>query len=249
MSPKRFIVSAQCLFLLGFTFLVAGCNLTALTKQPATNATERQQLAATFSEHLSREELVVLNNNLTTVLDEQSDNKGKLLQFNQAVLTIIPTNTQWKASELKRHVPRVINTDLPLLLDGQYYHISKTINVRAHPKPNAPKINLIRPGDTVVALAEHMDSPWLLIENQGVVMGYVYKPLLGKPNVDPPLLDANVPAALTVLANTQNEEKQVLLMYPCRDISYAIQSSWINKSGEFTACQSRSGMWFVEHRN
>lgn len=59
--------------------------------------------------------------------------------------------------------------------DGDVYRAKTTINVRAAPTTSAARVGQLRAGENFEALARVRNSPWILVGEGGVGVGYVHE--------------------------------------------------------------------------
>lgn len=188
---------------------------------------------------------------------EQSLATGDLYEmsraFEQAMAAPVGTSTNWQdrrsmsggtvtagesyltnvdfARGRRLIAPVGLYTNDPLEPDQGDYEVKSNTNVRLGPNTNAPIANTLTEGTVLESAGRVRGGEWLLMARGGVVIGYMYGPLLERRDGGDLLLAGGTARTPTY----------------CRDYSQSLRlrgGSYDEWTG--TACRDASGRWVVE---
>ncbi|ELE7132473.1 SH3 domain-containing protein [Vibrio harveyi] len=154
---------------------------------------------------------------------------------------------QWKEAEVSRPMVEGVDTSNTLEFMDVSYRSKTTLNLRAKPSLKGEKLGELTKGEVFNALAKVEGEPWLLVEQKGVIRGYVHKDyarsnvvnrdiLSIKPN---PLLKHNVEPS-------EQGKNELFGSYTCRDLSYELTKDGHMTTGSLRACRKQRKIWYID---
>lgn len=247
-------LTLSCIALLGCQSTSAGSERrvsSVSSAQLSENAEVlKQQLELTLSSQQSEAFLAALtqlleSNNIEAVGGEQREGEP---------------SSQWKIqSSTLEFKTFLVRTDImqEILVDGEMelldlpYRATTTVNLRAGPSAKSNKVGQLQTGDVFIALAKVPEQPWLLVERQGAIEGYVHQAYV-QSRIEPRnILSVKPNTALSLKANSNNDQSSSLLSgrYQCRDVDYQLMGVNESRTGSLLACRKDKDIWYIQSIN
>nr|WP_321459068.1 SH3 domain-containing protein [uncultured Vibrio sp.] len=252
-KAKPFGCSALALTLIS----LSGCQLFQLqTSQnvPLLVANDHAQVVAMIRDqmdmYLSYEGREYFLNQILVALESDSRDKFKGKDpETYAWWKIRVQPNQWHQAEGIRPMEEGIEVSHDLEFMDVPYRSKSTLYLRSKPSPDGEELSKITKGEVFNVVAKVADLPWYLVEQRGVIKGYVHKDytrsnvgerdiLSTPPN---PLLDS---PKLT----DPNYEYYYLLQgsYTCRVLSYELSKGGEFATGSLRACRKQRKVWYID---
>ncbi|WP_237324106.1 SH3 domain-containing protein [Vibrio penaeicida] len=241
--------------------LMSGCQL--LSSQSKIEKVSREvkqshaQNVAEISDHLdlylsqtSRERFL---KQVTSALESPSETPfvGKD-KHTYASWTIKAKEQDWQAIEVKRPTEIGVVTDADLVFMDIPYRSNTKLNLRGEPGTHGEKLGVLSKGEVFNSMAQVLEEPWYLVEQKGVIRGYVHKDYVTT-NVRSRSIIATQPNPLLYpYHDKQSEHKTdvpiegVLGIYICRNLNYEIRKNEDVLEGSFKACRKQKNVWYIE---
>ncbi|ANQ20504.1 hypothetical protein BA893_01965 [Vibrio natriegens] len=129
------------------------------------------------------------------------------------------------------------------------YRSKSTLHLRSKPSSDGEELSSVSKGEVFNVVAKVSDLPWYLVEQRGVIKGYLHQDY-ARSNVGERDLLSTPPNPLLASAKVadDNFEYRYELQgsYTCRVLSYEL-----SKNGEFTtgalrACRKKRKVWYID---
>ncbi len=129
------------------------------------------------------------------------------------------------------------------------YRSKTTIQVRSKPSLGGEALSSISKGEIVNVLAITADLPWFLVEQKGVIKGYIEKDYV-RSNVGERDILATPPNPLLSTSATLNEQYEnsydLVGRYTCRMLSYELSKDGEFTTGSLRACRKQRKIWYID---
>ncbi|MCG0013063.1 SH3 domain-containing protein [Vibrio parahaemolyticus] len=156
---------------------------------------------------------------------------------------------EWQQAEIVRPVEEGVDTSNKLEFMDVSYRSKTGLNLRSKPSVESTKLGQLEKGEVFNALARVEGEPWILVEQKGVIKGYVHQDyvrsnvvnrdiLSTQPN---PLLDAQ--QATHSVSSVRHE---LLGSYTCRALSYELTKGGDVTTGSLRACRKKRKVWYID---
>lgn len=252
-KAKQFGCSALALTLIS----LSGCQLIqSQTSQsvPLVVANDHAQVVAVIRDqmdmYLSYEGREYFLNQMLVALESDNRNKFKGKDpETYAWWKIRVQPNQWHQAERILPMEEGIEIYHDLEFMGVPYRSKSTLHLRSKPGPEGNELSQITKGEVFNVVAKVADLPWYLVEQRGVIKGYLHKDY-ARSNVGERDILSTPPNPLLVSPNftDPNDEHHYELQgrYTCRVLSYEL-----SKDGEFTtgalrACRKQRKVWYID---
>ncbi len=134
------------------------------------------------------------------------------------------------------------------------YRSKTTVNLRAKPGLEGEPLGELGKGEVFNALAITEDSPWFLVEQKGVIKGYMHKDYarsnVGERDIlsTPPNLLITPRSAETSSGVKKNVRSHYALSgrYTCRMLSYELSKDGDFTTGSLRACRKKRKVWYID---
>ncbi len=244
------------------TVTLAGCQLTPGQKkieaiaqqQMERNAHTKVVLSDHIDLYLSQEGRHAFLADIIEALEQTSSEmifgEDPNTQGEWRVLSMEP---EWQAIEVKRPIDESINVDHNFAFMDVPYRSKTKLNVRAEPSLDAERVDIFAKGDVFNAMAKVDGEPWLLVEQQGYIKGYVHADYVVS-NVDSrdilstfpnPLLSPHTDAQVSEIDDAQSQQG-FFGIYTCRRLTYQLSIADDVSEGQFKACRKQEGIWYID---
>ncbi len=181
----------------------------------------------------------------------ESDNRDKFKGKDPDTYTwwkIRVQPNQWKEAEVSRPVVEGVDTSSTLEFMDVSYRSKTTLNLRAEPNFQGEKLGELSKGEVFNALAKVEGEPWLLVEQKGMIRGYVHKDYARNNVVNrdilsikpTPLLSSEAPSA------EKSKDNELFGSYTCRDLSYELTKDGHITKGALRACRKQRKVWYID---
>ncbi|MEX3072121.1 SH3 domain-containing protein [Vibrio alginolyticus] len=129
------------------------------------------------------------------------------------------------------------------------YRSKTTMNLRSKPSPDAEELSQISKGEVFNVLAITDESPWFLVEQRGVIKGYMHKDY-ARSNAGERDILSTPPNPLLVTSSSINEKLQNQYdmngRYTCRMLSYELSKDGDYTTGSLRACRKQRKVWYID---
>ncbi|CCO45306.1 conserved hypothetical protein [Vibrio nigripulchritudo SOn1] len=256
---KLTVFKAVSLFAVGT--LMSGCQLLSSQskiEKVASNVKQSHAKSVTeISDHLdlylsqsSRDQFL---SQVTQALESDSSQPLTGRDRNTYARWSIQAEVQdWQAIEVKRPTEEGVETESDLVFMDIPYRSKTKLNLRAQPGTHGEKLGLLSKGEVFNAMAQVLDEPWYLVEQKGIIRGYVHKDYV-KSNVSKRSILATQPNPLLYPYHEKESEavanvpvEGVLGIYICRNLVYELAKNEDVTEGGFKACRKQRNVWYIE---
>lgn len=236
---------------------LSGCQLLQFGSQPHTvssvmmddHAESVMVINQQMDQYLSEDGRASFLNQMLVALESDNRNKFKGKDpdtYSWWKIRVQPN--QWKEAEVSRPIVDGVDTSKTLEFMDVSYRSKANLNLRSKPSLDGEKLGELNKDEEFNAIAKVEGEPWLLVEQKGMVRGYVHKDyartnqvnhdiLSIKPN---PLLCGDEPAAV------EPAESELFGNYTCRDLSYELTKDGHITAGSLRACRKKRKVWYID---
>ncbi|YCO03346.1 SH3 domain-containing protein [Vibrio sp. VNB-15] len=181
----------------------------------------------------------------------ESDNRDKFKGKDPDTYTwwkIRVQPNQWKEAEVSRPVVEGVDTSKTLEFMDVSYRSKTTLNLRAQPSLTGEKLGELSKGEVFNAIAKVEGEPWLLVEQKGVIRGYVHKDYARSNVVNRDILSIKPNPLLGSVSesNVDQSDDGLSGSYTCRDLSYELTKNGNITSGSLRACRKQRKIWYID---
>ncbi|BDU36085.1 putative Bacterial SH3 domain family protein [Vibrio nigripulchritudo MADA3029] len=141
-------------------------------------------------------------------------------------------------------VENSVDTTQSLVFVGVSYETTTALNLRSGPRQSSQKIGQLIKGEEFNVLAQASGKPWVLVEQEGNVRGYVHHDYIQPAGPQQDLIVSKV--GITTFESSDVETTTLEGTFVCRDLQYSFSREEKAQQGEFTACQKQQGTWYIE---
>lgn len=252
-KAKQFGCSALALTLIS----LSGCQLFqshTSRSVPLVVANDHAQVVAVIRDqmdmYLSYEGRASFLNQMLVALE--SDNRDKFKGKDPETYAwwkIRVQPNQWYQAEGIRPMEEGIEVYHDLAFIDVPYRSKSTLYLRSKPGPDGEELSQITKGEVFNVIAKVADLPWYLVEQRGVIKGYVHKDY-ARSNVGERDILSTPPNPLLDSPKSTDPNYQYYYelqgSYTCRVLSYEL-----SKGGEFTtgalrACRKQRKVWYID---
>lgn len=236
---------------------LSGCQLLQFGSQPHTvssvmmddHAESVMVINQQMDQYLSEDGRASFLNQMLVALESDNRNKFKGKDpdtYSWWKIRVQPN--QWKEAEVSRPIVDGVDTSKTLEFMDVSYRSKANLNLRSKPSLDGEKLGELNKDEEFNAIAKIKGEPWLLVEQKGIVRGYVHKDyartnqvnhdiLSIKPN---PLLCGDEPAPV------EPAESELFGNYTCRDLSYELTKDGHITAGSLRACRKKRKVWYID---
>ncbi|MCF8779883.1 SH3 domain-containing protein [Vibrio sp. IRLE0018] len=126
------------------------------------------------------------------------------------------------------------------------FSATTVVNLRSGPSAKSNKVGQLQTGDVFIALAKVPGAPWLLVERQGMIEGYVHQGYV-QSRIEPrDILSVKPNAALTPKSRAASQNTLWTGSYQCRDLQYQLNGANQARSGNLLACRKDKNIWYIQ---
>ncbi|MBD1555519.1 SH3 domain-containing protein [Vibrio sp. S9_S30] len=141
-------------------------------------------------------------------------------------------------------VEATVDTSQNLTFVGLTHETTTALNLRTSPRQSSQKIGQLQKGEAFNVLAQASGKPWVLVEQEGDVRGYVHHDYIKLAGPQEDLIASKV--GIQKDLETDKATSVLAGSYVCRDVQYSFSRDEKVQLGEFTACQKQQGSWYIE---
>ncbi|NOH46489.1 SH3 domain-containing protein [Vibrio rotiferianus] len=158
---------------------------------------------------------------------------------------------EYKSKSISKYTEEEVRGYQNLEFLGVSYRSKTVLNLRSEPGKHADKLGELQKGEVFNALAKVVGKPWLLVEQKGVIRGYVHRDYVRSNVVQRDILSTQPNPLLSVNYHTQaNSEIDLPLKgffgnYTCRFLNYELTKEGEQSSGAIKACRKDRKLWFI----
>lgn len=154
---------------------------------------------------------------------------------------------QWKEVGISRPIVEGVDTSNTLEFMDVSYRSKTTLNLRAKPSLKGEKLGELVKGEVFNALAKVEGEPWLLVEQQGMIRGYVHKDYARSNVVNRDILSIKPnPLLNSSSVPTEQGKNELVGSYTCRDLSYELSKNEQITTGSLRACRKERKIWYID---
>ncbi|WP_061035033.1 MULTISPECIES: SH3 domain-containing protein [Vibrio] len=181
----------------------------------------------------------------------ESDNRDKFKGKDPDTYTwwkIRVQPNQWKEAEVSRPVVEGVDTSKTLEFMDVSYRSKTTLNLRSNPSLDGEKLGELTKGEVFNAIAKVEGEPWLLVEQKGLIRGYVHKDYARSNVVNRDILSIKPNPLLSDETSSVDKPKDNELFgsYTCRDLSYELTKNGNITTGSLRACRKQRKIWYID---
>lgn len=170
----------------------------------------------------------------------------------QATITPGAVTTQTKSVSVKRTAQVQTVSNMTLL--NQTYYSQKSANVRSAPSTSGARVGSLLPGSSFTALGR-TDNNWIAVGRKGVIVGYVYAPLVSakapaqKAQANQAMAATDLDAMPDAMAKQQGfdldsvQMETVSAQTSCKTLDYKVTAKGATEQQQVKACQAEDGAW------
>lgn len=129
------------------------------------------------------------------------------------------------------------------------YRSKTTIHLRSKPSPEGEALSTISKGEVFNVLAIAADLPWFLVEQKGVLKGYIHKDY-ARSNVGERDILSTPPNSLigqsTGLKESDHQHYDLTGRYTCRMLTYELSKDGDFTTGSLRACRKQRKLWYID---
>ncbi len=166
---------------------------------------------------------------------------------------------EWHQAEVVLPMEEGVETYRQLEFVDVPYLSKATMNLRSKPSTEGEALSQISKGEVFNVLAITSDLPWFVVEQQGIVKGYMHKdyarshvedwtilstppnPLLSKQ-----LASKRSAATSSTFNNNDQPHYGVVGNYTCRMFSYELSNDGDFTTGSLRACRKQRKIWYID---
>ncbi len=157
--------------------------------------------------------------------------------------------SQWHQAEVTLPMEEGIEAYSQLTFVDVPYLSKTTMSLRSKPSSEARPLNQLKKGEVFNVLAITADLPWFLVEQKGVIKGYLHKDY-ARSNVGERDILSTPPNPLLVTSSSINEKAQnqydINGRYSCRMLSYELSKDGDYTTGSLRACRKQRKVWYID---
>ncbi|GHA45927.1 SH3 domain-containing protein [Photobacterium aphoticum] len=161
---------------------------------------------------------------------------------------------EWRTVEVKHPSAEAVNIQHDLQFVDIPYHSNANLNIRSEPGLKGDILGVLQKGEVFHAMARVTDTPWLLVEQRGMIKGYVHSDyaqsnvisrdiLSTQPNS---LVSSLLPSKALIEAASTLPEKDVDGVFTCRYLDYQLRNDNDDTSGTLKACRKQHKVWYID---
>lgn len=156
---------------------------------------------------------------------------------------------EWHQAEVVRPREEGVETYRQLEFIDVPYRSKAAIHLRSKPSVEGDVLSLISKGDVFNVIAQTSDVPWFVIEDKGVIKGYLHKDY-ARSNVGERDILSTPPSLLLnqsdVVKHSDGNSYNLTGSYTCRLLSYELSKDGEFSSGSFRACRKQRKIWYID---
>ncbi|MGP8307122.1 SH3 domain-containing protein [Vibrio sp. YIC-376] len=156
---------------------------------------------------------------------------------------------EWHQAEVIRLKEEGVETYHKLEFIDVPYRSKTTIHLRSKPSLEGEELSLINKGEVFNVIAQVSDVPWFVVEQKGVIKGYIHKDY-ARSNVGERDILSTPPNLLLsqseVGNNSYGDSYNLTGSYTCRVLSYELSKEGEFTSGSFRACRKQRKIWYID---
>ncbi|EHU4928919.1 SH3 domain-containing protein [Vibrio vulnificus] len=241
------VLTLSCLTLLGCQSTSTERKVSSVSSAQLSKNAEvlQQQLELTLS---SQEQKTFLTAMATLLESESSEMAGG--EEKEGLRA-----SQWRiASSDPKTKTFLVGTDVypGVTLKGELslldlpFSATTVVNLRSGPSAKSNKVGQLQTGDVFIALAKVPGAPWLLVERQGMIEGFVHQGYV-QSRIEPrDILSVKPNAALTPKTRSASQKILWTGSYQCRDLQYQLNGANQARSGNLMACRKDKNIWYIQ---
>ncbi len=250
---KQFRRSALAVTLIG----LAGCQLTQFRTQVAVSplaANEHADVVALVRDqmdlYLSYQGREYFLNQILVALESGTRDKFKGKDPKTYAWWKVHVNPyEWHHADVALPKEEGVETYRQFEFVDVAYRSKATVNLRSNPSIEGDELSQISKGEVFNVLAITADLPWFLVEQQGVVKGYMHKDY-AQSNMDEWDILSTPPNPLlttsSVLTKRAPESYELNGRYTCRMLSYELSKDGNFTTGSLRACRKQRKVWYID---
>ncbi len=160
---------------------------------------------------------------------------------------------QWHQAELTLAMEEGVEVYQELEFVDVPYLSKTTMNLRSKPTREGKELSQIHKGEVFNVLAIATDLPWFVVEQKGVIKGYMHKDyarsnagerdILSTPAN--PLLDT-LSAAISPSIKSDQPRYDLVGRYTCRMLNYELSKDGDFTTGSLRACRKQRKVWYID---
>ncbi|MGF1688230.1 SH3 domain-containing protein [Photobacterium japonica] len=243
-------------------FVLAGCQTTPIAQVEPEAGALRDTHAHTVTVLSDELDLYLSQSSrnvfLKQMLDALESEKGSEWQgrdprtYAKWIIRVQPL--QWQTVEVKHPSVELVNMAHDLQFVDIPYHSNANLNIRSEPGLNGKILGVLQKGEVFNAMAKVMKEPWLLVEQKGLIKGYVHSDyaqsnvitrdiLSTQPNS---LVSTLLPESQMLDASSDMPEKGLHGEFTCRYLDYQLRNDNDDTAGTLKACRKQQNVWYIE---
>ncbi|MFH4529928.1 SH3 domain-containing protein [Vibrio diabolicus] len=152
-------------------------------------------------------------------------------------------------AEVFRPTADGVDTSNPVEFMDVSYRSKTTLNLRSKPSLEGEKLGVLSKGEVFNVLAKVVDQPWFLVEQKGVIKGYVHKDYVRSNVVNRDILSTQPNPLLEYVSSTTEQtgiEHELSGNYTCRSLSYELTKDGDMTTGSLRACRKKRKVWYID---
>lgn len=230
--------------------LLTGCQSTGTDSNTASankvsGSTSSGLVSTQLDEFFSQEARDQFLKQSIEALESQNTSEWQGIDSSNSAKWLIKVATpEVQSIEVHYPVEEAVDTAQTLTFVGLTHETTTALNLRTGPRQSSQKIGQLQKGEAFNVLAQASGKPWVLVEQEGDVRGYVHHDYIKPAGPKQDLIVSKV--GIQKHLDTEKETSVLAGSYVCRDLQYSFSRDEKVQFGEFTACQKQQGSWYIE---
>nr|WP_086941205.1 SH3 domain-containing protein [Thaumasiovibrio occultus] len=242
--------------LIGLAVALSGCqvvgNSVDVEDVAQSRRYEHSASVTQFSDHLDQFFTQSVRDNVLDSVIRLLESSGSSVSQGQdrqtgAAWFLNVGETEWQAIEVKRPTIETVSAEYDYIFRDIPYRATTQVNLRSGPGTEYARLRQLRRGEVFTVMAQVFASDWYLIEQAGIVQGYVHSDYATANVTSRDLLNARPnPLVLDGVVAPELPVYGYLGLLTCRSLSYRFNNESLLQEGGFVACQKQPGVWYID---
>ncbi|MGR5238042.1 SH3 domain-containing protein [Vibrio alfacsensis] len=155
---------------------------------------------------------------------------------------------EWQEAEVFSPVAEEVDTTHMLEFMDVAYRSKATLNLRSKPSVEGGRLGTLEKGEVFNAVAKVANEPWLLVEQKGIIKGYVHRDYARSNMVNRSILSIQPNPLFSLPSGGHDAYPMMALIgnYTCRLLSYELTKNDDITQGSFRACRKQRKVWYID---
>ncbi|BCN23131.1 SH3 domain-containing protein [Vibrio alfacsensis] len=161
---------------------------------------------------------------------------------------ILVQPNQWKEAEIKQATVKGVDTSYHFEFMDVPYRAKTTLHLLAHPDTNSLRVGELSKDEDFNAIAKVEGEPWLLVEQDGMVKGYIHQEYARSNVLDHDILSTKPNELLARSENARQitSKSELFGRYTCRDLVYELTKDERVTTASLRACRKQRKIWYID---